>query len=209
MPTISTVPFQSPSLPTISHFPVTVTGSGAPLVVVLAVLAAGLVAAAGDEVAVVEFVFEVLAPQAAITTPSEKIIRPKPAFRIIVFSLRICSFGKQPAHYTTRRGFTSTLFQPEGFSSQPEGLPESSRWSEPAETTGIVRANKLHPGGVREHDVCVVFNPSSSLAPLPGAFLFADLIRWSPKTPTTGYSLATLRIALLNSASTRDTSPHI
>src|SRR6266478_4011466 len=42
MPTISTVPFHSPSLPTISHLPVTVMGAFALVAVVLLVLVAGL-----------------------------------------------------------------------------------------------------------------------------------------------------------------------
>src|SRR6185436_6970046 len=50
MPTMSTVSFQSPALPTISHLPVTVTGAFDSLVVVLVfefVDAAGVFAGAG------------------------------------------------------------------------------------------------------------------------------------------------------------------
>src|SRR5438128_2731280 len=65
MPTMSTVAFQSPSLPTISHLPVTVMGALASLVELLApeVLAAGLVVVAGLLLAVLDGVFSDLLPQ--------------------------------------------------------------------------------------------------------------------------------------------------
>jgi len=37
--------------------------------------------------------------------------------------------------------------------------------------------------------------PTSGLAPLRGAVDDQTLFRWSPRTPTTGYFLATLRVA--------------
>src|SRR5215475_10986950 len=37
---------------------------------------------------------------------------------------------------------------------------------------------------------------TSGLAPLRGVVMTNDFFRWSPRTPTTGYFLATLRVAL-------------
>jgi hypothetical protein len=53
IPTISMVPFQSPSFPTSSHFPVTVTSARGLVVVLVEVVLAGLVAVDGPVGAVV------------------------------------------------------------------------------------------------------------------------------------------------------------
>jgi len=88
MPTISTVPFQSPSLPTNSHFPVTVTSpDGALLELEVAGLAlvvlAGLVAGDGDAGAVV------LPPQelTAIISPT-KMLTSMALLVFVVFRIR-------------------------------------------------------------------------------------------------------------------------
>src|SRR6185436_19866973 len=92
MPTMSTVPFQSPSLPTISHLPVTVTGAFASLLVAAAVLEfvlAALLVLAGLLAAALELVTVTLPPQAAQATTKASTKSNNGAF-IRVFPFNWC-----------------------------------------------------------------------------------------------------------------------
>src|SRR6185369_2439704 len=72
---------------------------------------------------------------------------------------------------------------------QPEGLPESSRWSESAETTGKVFSHDRTPKGCQTSGQRRRSFQRKDLAPLRGATQLISHSRWSSRTPTTGYFL--------------------
>ena len=101
--------------------------------------------------------------------------------------------------------------------SNPKGCKESSRWSESAETTGNGILNWVAPRrGARTFDVaifwvvtCIEIFATRRVSNLTKLLVLRSgtpsgcghderLFRWSPRTPTTGYFLATLRVALGN-----------